>query len=583
MSFNSQSSQDYNHSGSGQYVQQQQLHRKPSASSAGSGVSAAPETSSAQLYMGDLDPNWTENDIKQIWAAFGEPNIHIKLIKNNGSMTNSGYCFVEFPSNLAATNALLKTGLSIPLDPSRTLKLNWASFATMAGTEFAIFVGDLAPNVTESQLFGLFISRYTSTVNAKIVFDQTTGVSKGYGFVKFGNEAEQQRSLLEMQGVFLNGRAIRVSTTSKNKPKFQSMGSGTIGASSGAPTGAPTGHAQCNNQALLQQSQFIYPVQQQPALSQFTDPNNTTVFIGGLSSLVTEEELRTYFQPFGQIVYVKIPVGKGCGFVQYVDRGSAENAIAKMQGFPIGNSRIRLSWGRSAKQVAAMQQAFAIALEQQRTQQHHPRVQLQQHTQQQGHQHGQQHSQQHGQQSQQAQQGEQSLHVHPQSHQGQQQTVNSMPPLLQQQLHQQFPYQPQPGMPKIYNYALDSLTSTGSNYVPMCHTNNQLPYQSPAIPDASSAVLYPNRSSLDYSGFSTTTSNKSSFSFSPPASLGATYQGSDYYNVVGTPMVQTPNTAASGQSNIHPQVIVQGSETYEKGRNSSIDRLEQGSNGYIFV
>ena len=44
---------------------------------------------------------------------------------------------------------------------------------------------------------------------------------------------------------------------------------------------------------------------------------------------------------------VKVPVGKHCGFVQFVRKPDAERAIEKMQGFPIGGSRIRLSWGRS--------------------------------------------------------------------------------------------------------------------------------------------------------------------------------------------------------------------------------------------
>jgi RNA recognition motif. (a.k.a. RRM, RBD, or RNP domain) len=44
---------------------------------------------------------------------------------------------------------------------------------------------------------------------------------------------------------------------------------------------------------------------------------------------------------------VKVPVGKHCGFVQFVRKADAERAIEKMQGFPIGGSRIRLSWGRS--------------------------------------------------------------------------------------------------------------------------------------------------------------------------------------------------------------------------------------------
>lgn len=89
-----------------------------------------------------------------------------------------------------------------------------------------------------------------------------------------------------------------------------------------------------------------YYNQPQP-MNQFTDPNNTTVFVGGLSGYVTEDELRSFFQGFGEITYVKIPPGKGCGFVQFVQRHAAEMAINQMQGYPIGNSRVRLSWGRS--------------------------------------------------------------------------------------------------------------------------------------------------------------------------------------------------------------------------------------------
>jgi hypothetical protein len=92
---------------------------------------------------------------------------------------------------------------------------------------------------------------------------------------------------------------------------------------------------------------FYGQQQQQQPMNQFTDPNNTTVFVGGLSGYVTEDELRSFFQGFGEITYVKIPPGKGCGFVKFVQRHAAEMAINQMQGYPIGNSRVRLSWGRS--------------------------------------------------------------------------------------------------------------------------------------------------------------------------------------------------------------------------------------------
>ena len=38
-----------------------------------------------------------------------------------------------------------------------------------------------------------------------------------------------------------------------------------------------------------------------------TDPYNTTVFVGGLSPLISEETLRTFFAPFGDIHYVSFP------------------------------------------------------------------------------------------------------------------------------------------------------------------------------------------------------------------------------------------------------------------------------------
>lgn len=37
-----------------------------------------------------------------------------------------------------------------------------------------------------------------------------------------------------------------------------------------------------------------------------TDPYNTTVFVGGLSPLIQEETLRTFFAPFGDIHYVGV-------------------------------------------------------------------------------------------------------------------------------------------------------------------------------------------------------------------------------------------------------------------------------------
>lgn len=149
----------------------------------------------------------------------------------------------------------------------------------------------------------------------QVITDATTGRSKGYGFVRFAAEAERDRALNEMNGHFLSNRPIRVSLATAKK----STSSTTLA------------------------TQIPHP-------SDF-DPTNTTLFIGGLSSSVTEEQLRAVFGRFGDIIYVKIPQGKGCGFVQFVLRASAERAINTMNGQMLGGSAIRISWGRSSSRA----------------------------------------------------------------------------------------------------------------------------------------------------------------------------------------------------------------------------------------
>ena len=44
-----------------------------------------------------------------------------------------------------------------------------------------------------------------------------TGRSKGFGFCRFGDEAERDRAIIEMAGHFINNRPIRVSTATAKK------------------------------------------------------------------------------------------------------------------------------------------------------------------------------------------------------------------------------------------------------------------------------------------------------------------------------------------------------------------------------
>ncbi|KAL0070246.1 hypothetical protein AAF712_002738 [Marasmius tenuissimus] len=367
-------------------------------------------------------------------------------------------------------------------------------------TEYSIFVGDLAPETSNSDLVAVFrnpvlglrddrepkfIRPFLTCKNAKIMLDPVTGVSRGFGFVRFTDEADQQRALIEMHGLYCLSRPMRISpATAKVRPpgsgipaqpgppfqivsrepnhvaqpvppsgnapgipkphgidtadsypprylspiaaaipidgpppistnnNISSAGSDGLRSDTSSPvslggltstvtlfsnegsdpvakpfsqqmqtqhhigidtittteTSTTTQTVQDHQESRKHHAQarailgnLIGPNGEQLTI---TDPYNTTVFVGGLSPLINEDTLRTFFAPFGDIHYVKVPVGKNCGFVQFVRKADAENAIEKMQAFPIGGSRIRLSWGRSqykaAQAVAQAAQAAAM-------------------------------------------------------------------------------------------------------------------------------------------------------------------------------------------------------------------------------
>lgn len=80
-----------------------------------------------------------------------------------------------------------------------------------------------------------------------------------------------------------------------------------------------------------------------------SDPNNSTLFIGGIASFVTEEVLRREFSAFGVVEGVKLPHNKtGFGFVRFKSRAAAERAKKEISGNHYAslnpNKAVRLEW-----------------------------------------------------------------------------------------------------------------------------------------------------------------------------------------------------------------------------------------------
>ncbi|MEW6110675.1 MAG: RNA-binding protein [Thermodesulfobacteriota bacterium] len=83
-----------------------------------------------------------------------------------------------------------------------------------------IYVGNLSFDASESELKGLF-ETYGVVESAKIIADQFTGRSRGFGFIEMENREEGLRAIQELDSKDLNGRSLKVNEA---RPKNNSGG-----------------------------------------------------------------------------------------------------------------------------------------------------------------------------------------------------------------------------------------------------------------------------------------------------------------------------------------------------------------------
>lgn len=176
------------------------------------------------LWIGGLEAYMDEAFILKALQEVGEDKVvSVKIMRNRFTGESLNYGFLNFSSDNHALKAMFKlNGRSIPYAPPEVrFKLNHNSTRLMPGEkDFSIWVGDLTSDVDDLQLYRFFSNRYQSIKSAKVVLD-ATGFSKGYGFIRFGNESEQQSALHSMTGTpGLGSKPIKVNKVSlqaKNK------------------------------------------------------------------------------------------------------------------------------------------------------------------------------------------------------------------------------------------------------------------------------------------------------------------------------------------------------------------------------
>ncbi|CAN0877728.1 Oligouridylate-binding protein 1B [Linum grandiflorum] len=308
------------------------------------------------VYVGNIHTQVTEPLLQEVFASTG-PVEGCKLIRKE----KSSYGFIHYFDRRSAALAILSlNGRHLFGQP---IKVNWAYASGQredTSSHFNIFVGDLSPEVTDATLFACF-SVYPSCSDARVMWDQKTGRSRGFGFVSFRNQQDAQSAINDLTGKWLGSRQIRCNWAAKgagsNDDKQSSDGKSVVELTNGS---SEDGKESINNDAPENNPQYttVYVGNLAPeARNSFLHLKHTCSmllsdkgFFLCLVSIwqVSQLDLHRHFHSLnaGVIEEVRVQRDKGFGFVRYSTHAEAAFAIqmGNTQSLLCGKP-IKCSWG----------------------------------------------------------------------------------------------------------------------------------------------------------------------------------------------------------------------------------------------
>ncbi|XP_004296531.1 PREDICTED: 28 kDa ribonucleoprotein, chloroplastic [Fragaria vesca subsp. vesca] len=165
-----------------------------------------------KLYFGNLPYSVDSAQLAGIIQDYASPEL-IEVLYHRDTGKSRGFAFVTM-SSVEDCNAVIEN-LDGREYSGRTLRVNFsdkprAKEPLYPETEYKLFVGNLSWSATSESLTKAF-QEYGNVVGARVLYDGETGRSRGYGFVCFSTKAEMETALQSLDGVELEGRAMRVS------------------------------------------------------------------------------------------------------------------------------------------------------------------------------------------------------------------------------------------------------------------------------------------------------------------------------------------------------------------------------------
>ncbi|XP_043999270.1 polyadenylate-binding protein 4 [Gambusia affinis] len=260
------------------------------------------------VFIKNLDKSIDNKALYDTFSAFGNILSCKVVCDENGS---KGYAFVHFETQDAADraidkmNGMLLNDRKVFVGRFKSRKEREAELGAKAKEFTNVYIKNFGDDMDDERLKELF-EKYGKTLSVKVMAD-SSGKSRGFGFVSFEKHEDANKAVEEMNGTDLNGKTVFVGRAQKKMER----------------------------QAELKRK---FEQLKQERISRYQGVN---LYIKNLDDTIDDEKLRKEFSPFGSITSAKVMLeegrSKGFGFVCFSSPEEATKAVTEMNGRIVGS------------------------------------------------------------------------------------------------------------------------------------------------------------------------------------------------------------------------------------------------------